>query len=149
MLAPNYAYAHYRKGSAHYNLNQYDQAIDDFNAALAQGFDKPLEIYKVRWQLFYQKKDYDAALSDLREAIKLDPSNVFYNRSLGDIYLGKEQWSDALTAYKTAAQANRRTLTFIILWVCRTTIWAKLRRRKLRLSKPSKEIRNTRANLIF
>lgn len=107
VLAPNYAYAHYRKGAAHYNLNQYDQAIDDFNAALAQGFDKPLEIYKVRWQLYYQKKDYDAALSDLQQAIKLDPSNASYNRSLGDIYLGKEQWRDALTAYKTSAQSNQ------------------------------------------
>lgn len=107
VITPNYAYAHYKKGSAHYNLNQYDEAIEDLNAALAQGFDKPLEIYNLRLEVYYQKKDYDSALSDLQEAIKLNPSNASYNRKLGDIYLGKEQWRDALIAYKTSAQLNQ------------------------------------------
>jgi tetratricopeptide (TPR) repeat protein len=107
VLAPNYADAHYWKGYAHYNLNQYDEAVEDLNAALAQGYKPPVDVYKLRWTIHYQKKDYDAALGDLQEAIKLDPSNATYNRSLGDIYLGKQQWRDALIAYKTTTQLNQ------------------------------------------
>ncbi|HEY0429820.1 MAG TPA: tetratricopeptide repeat protein [Pyrinomonadaceae bacterium] len=107
VLAPDYANAHYWKAYAHYNLNQYDEALEELNAALSQGYNPPLDIYKLRWNLYYQKKDYDSALSDLQQAIKLDPSNGAYNRSLGDIYFGKEQWREALAAYKTAAQLNQ------------------------------------------
>jgi tetratricopeptide (TPR) repeat protein len=107
VLAPGYADAHYWKGYAHYNLNQYDEAVEDLNAALAQGYKPPVDVYKLRWTIHYQKKDYDAALGDLQEAIKLDPSNAAYNRSLGDIYVGKGQWREALIAYKTTTQLNQ------------------------------------------
>lgn len=104
VLAPNYADAHYRKGYAHYNLNQYDEAIEDLNRALAQGFKPPGDVYKIRWNIYYQKKDYNAAQDDLEEAIRLDPSNAAYNRSLGDIYAGKQLWREAITAYQAYAQ---------------------------------------------
>lgn len=107
VLAPNFAGAHFSKGKAHYYLNQYDESIEALSAALAQGYEKPLDIYDLRWGLYYQKKDYDAALSDLQQAIKLNPSNASYSRNLGDIYFGKEQWRDALNAYKASIQPNR------------------------------------------
>jgi tetratricopeptide (TPR) repeat protein len=102
---PNYANAHYSKGVAHYSLNQYDESAEELTAALAQGY-KPLDVYKLRWNIYYQKKDYDNALKDLQELMKLEPANAAYGRSLGDIYLGKKDWQAALDAYKKSSQAN-------------------------------------------
>jgi tetratricopeptide (TPR) repeat protein len=98
--------AHYKKGYAHYSLKQYDQSLEELNAALAQSYKKPLEIYHIRWYIHFQKMDYDSALSDLQEAIKLDPKNADYNLNIGEIYLAKKQWQDAMNIYKPASLAN-------------------------------------------
>lgn len=102
----NYPLAHFQKGSAHFRLDQYDQSLEELNAAQTQGYNKPLEIYNLRWYVNFQKKNYDAAQSDLQEAIKLDPKNTSYNLSLGEIYLAKKQWHDAMNIFKTASEAN-------------------------------------------
>jgi tetratricopeptide (TPR) repeat protein len=105
-LVPNFAAAHYWKGFAHYNLQEFDQAVIDWDSALSQGYDKPLDIYKVRWYLNYQGKNYDAALKDALAAAQLDPNNALYNLALGDIYRQKENYAEAVNAYKKAAQQD-------------------------------------------
>jgi tetratricopeptide (TPR) repeat protein len=105
-LVPNFPAAHFWKGYAHYYLNEYDQSISDLTQAESQGFDKPLEIYKVRWVLNYQAKNYDAALIDALAALKLDPNNVTYNLGVGDIYRIKEAYRDAIPYYKKAAEQD-------------------------------------------
>ena len=106
VIAPKFPAAYFMKARAHYSLNQYDEALEDFNMALAQGFRRPQEVYQLRWQIFFQKKDYDAARRDLQELIKLDPKNAVYAKNLGDIHLGKQEWNEALTAYRAVQQAN-------------------------------------------
>jgi tetratricopeptide (TPR) repeat protein len=101
-LVPKNGYARFWKGYSHYYLNQFEQASSDLDAALTLGF-KPLEIYRVRWEVNYKNKNYDAALSDVQQALKLDPG-FYYNNALGDIYRGKGDWQNALAAYRTAAQ---------------------------------------------
>ncbi|MBK7707395.1 MAG: hypothetical protein IPJ30_17000 [Acidobacteria bacterium] len=49
VVFPGYAAAHYWKAYAHYYLKENDQALTDFYAAIAKGYDKPIEIYRVRW----------------------------------------------------------------------------------------------------
>lgn len=101
-----YPDAHYKKGYAHYSLNQYDQSLEELNTAMAQGYKKPIDIYHLRWYVHFQKREYDSAQSDLQEAIKLDPKNTDYNINLGEIYLAKRQWQDAMNVFKTASQTN-------------------------------------------
>lgn len=101
-----YPEAHYSKGYAHFRLDQYDESLEELNAALAQGYKPALHVYDVRWYLNFKKQNYDAALSDLQEAIKLDPKNTTYNINLGEVYLGKKQWHDAMNAFKAAAQVR-------------------------------------------
>lgn len=102
VLAPNNGYAHFWKGYAHYYLNQYEQAAAALDAALTQGY-KPLEVYRLRWYVNYQNKNYDAALSDVSQALKLEPGFYFTN-ALGDVYRAKNDWQNALAAYRAAAQ---------------------------------------------
>lgn len=104
IIDPKYPDAYFWKGYAHYYLDQYDQAIQDLSTALSQGYKKPLEIYKLRGYMNLQRKNYDAALGDITEAANLEPTNITYAMGLGEIYVAKKDWSNALTAYKRAAQ---------------------------------------------
>jgi tetratricopeptide (TPR) repeat protein len=103
-VVPNLPVAYYLRGYSHYHLNEYDQSLTDFNQAESQGFDKPVEIYKVRWYLNYQAKNYDAALNDALEVLKFDPNNVAYNQAVGDIYRVKDACRDAVPYYKKVSE---------------------------------------------
>lgn len=105
-LSPVYPYAHFWKGYAHYYLNEFDEAITDFDLASEQDY-KPLkEIYKVRWYLHFEKKNYDAALKDVQEALKLEPTNSTLNLGLANILREQGSYGEALEIYKKVAQSD-------------------------------------------
>ena len=96
---------HFRKGYAHYYLKENDQAIDELNTALKLGANAQ-DIYKLRWYLYKEKKDFPAALSDINSALKAEPSNELLLRGQGDILFEKGSFREALTAYQNVAKAN-------------------------------------------
>jgi len=106
VISPNFPHAHFRKGYAHYYLNEYDLAIVDLNSALEQGYKPEQEIYKLRWYLHYEKKNYDLALKDVREVLKLEPTNNNLNLGLGNIYRSQGLYQDAVGVYKKVAEAE-------------------------------------------
>jgi tetratricopeptide (TPR) repeat protein len=106
LVVPNFSEAFYWRGYAHYYLNEYDKAISDFNQAESQGYSKPQEIYRLRWSLNYQAKNYDAALSDVQKALRTDPNNVQLNMAVGDIYRMKENCRDAVPYYQRVSQLD-------------------------------------------
>src|SRR4051812_5699299 len=67
-LVPNSPTVHYHKGFAHFNLKENDLAIGEFTTALSQGF-KPLEIYRIRAFIYYEQKNYDAAMGDFDKGL--------------------------------------------------------------------------------
>lgn len=105
-LAPNYPYAYYFKGYSHFYLGEYDRATADFSKALEQKY-KPLDVYAIRWQAFYWQKNYDAALEDVRQALRIEPSNAYFHLALGDCHRGKNDFRGALAAYQKAAQLDQ------------------------------------------
>lgn len=106
LVVPNFAEAYFWRGYAHYYLNEYDKAISDLNQSESQGYDKPQEIYRIRWFMNFQAKNYDAALIDVQGALKLDPNNVAMNLALGDIYRLKENCRDAVPYYQRVSQLD-------------------------------------------
>lgn len=104
--SPFFPDAHFWKGYAHYYLNEYDRAIEDMDFAAAQGY-KPLsEIYKLRWYLHYEKKNYDLALKDLQELLKTAPTDKTYNLGLANIYRGQGAYKEAIEVYKKIAETD-------------------------------------------
>jgi tetratricopeptide (TPR) repeat protein len=102
-LVPNQPYAHYWKGYAHYYLQQNDVALGELNTALQQGY-KAADIYKIRWYLNYQAKNYDAAFQDVSGALKENPGDVEMLVALGDVNFVLGRYQDALEAYQKAQQ---------------------------------------------
>ena len=100
LLVPKNPDAHFRKAYAHYNQNEYDSAKYEFQLALDQSYKKPVDIYSIRWHLFYDLKDYDAALADLKNGVAIEPRNLDFLSGAGDVYTAKKQFKDALDAYQ-------------------------------------------------
>lgn len=100
-LYPGFAEAHFWKGYTHYRLNQPDQAIYDLDAAQRLGF-APLEVYKIRWFLHYQKQNFSDALRDAQAGLKLMPGNPFFMLAVGDVYRASKDHESALAYYEQA-----------------------------------------------
>jgi|CXWL01.1.fsa_nt_gi tetratricopeptide (TPR) repeat protein len=102
VLIPNNAYGHYRKGFAHFNLQERDQAINEFTIALSQGF-RPVEVFRVRAFIYFEQKNYDAALDDIKKGLVLAPKDVLFLKGLGEVYLAKNDFQQAIEALRRAA----------------------------------------------
>lgn len=102
LLVPNYPAIYYFKGYAHYNLQEYDLAIEALTKAREQGY-SAIEVYKVRWYLYYLTKDFDNALKDAEEVVKVEPNNSNLLIAMGDIYRDKNMNKEAIDAYERAA----------------------------------------------
>jgi tetratricopeptide (TPR) repeat protein len=110
-----YPSAYFSRGWSHYSLNQYERAITDFTTALNQR-QPALQVYKIRSLAYYQIKDYDSALKDVEEVLKVDTSDANLYLVAGDIYRMKNNDKDALSAYMKAAefQPNNADLQYFI-----------------------------------
>lgn len=104
-LVPAHPTPHFWKGYAHYYLKEFDQAISELNVALERGY-KPLDVYKLRWFLLYQQKNYEAALKDVEQGLQLDPSNLTFNLAVGELNFAKGDYQKALTAYQKAVEID-------------------------------------------
>jgi len=102
-LVPNHANAHYKKGVAHYTLNQYPEAVSSFDAALRHGY-KENDIFRARWYPLAATKDYDGALRDINAALKGDPNDIDLIRGLGNVSFDKGDFAGAVAAYQRLLQ---------------------------------------------
>jgi superkiller protein 3 len=116
-LSPEFPAAHFWKGYAHYNLKEFDQSRKELDTALEQGY-QALDVYRIRWFVLYEKKNYDSALKDVREVLKVESANKDLIEALGNIYRSQGLFRESLEAYKKLAELdpnNRDVYYFIAL----------------------------------
>ncbi|NNF00246.1 MAG: tetratricopeptide repeat protein [Pyrinomonadaceae bacterium] len=101
VLVPKYPYAHLSKAFSHLRLNQNDLALNDLTAALNQGH-SPLEVYRVRWEVYFEKGDLEAALADVKAAQKLAPDDTSYHVAEGRILNKRGKYLEALEKFDRA-----------------------------------------------
>ncbi len=77
------------RGNAYFNQGSYDEAIDDYTAALAIKPDA--RSYYNRGVAHTAKNEFDQAVADYNEALKLDPKNssAYFNRGIVLHKMGK------------------------------------------------------------
>src|SRR5688572_17568333 len=91
-ITPNDAEAQYRKGFAHYSLKENEQAATDLAQALTNGYKPVLNIYKVRYYVYLEQKNYDAALADIQKGLEITPNDFDFLNSIGEISLERKQY---------------------------------------------------------
>ena len=97
--------AHLKLAYSHYYLKEYDQALAELEIASTQGV-KPIDISRLRYFLRMQKQDYQGALADVRELLKVEPNNAEYALAEADINSALGDDRPALEAYQRAVAQN-------------------------------------------
>lgn len=101
-LNPRNTAAHYWKGRAHSFQEEHELALMELGTALEQGYQKPLDIYLLRWRIYYAEKDYAAAQKDVDAALSIDPENFDLLVAQGDMNFVNKRYPEALDAYQRA-----------------------------------------------
>lgn len=104
-LDPNSSYAHYRKGFAHFSIKENDQAINELTLALNQGY-KPLDIFRIRYYVYFEQGNYDAALADAQKGLQLAPNDTSFLGAVGEINYARKSYPQALEAFQKMAKTN-------------------------------------------
>jgi tetratricopeptide (TPR) repeat protein len=103
---PKNAAARFSKGKAHSNLKQSEMALMELNAALEQGYSKPAEIYLLRYKIYYDAQDFEAAQKDVDAALVLDPQNPELLLAQGEMSFAAKRYPQALDAFQRVLQTQ-------------------------------------------
>ncbi len=99
------------RGGAYQSLGRLDEALLDFDEAIALNPRNPL-LYHVRATLHYEMSNLEFAINDLDEAIRLNPSDpsLFSNRAI--VHADSGDLSKAIRDYNEAVRLDPTNPTF-------------------------------------
>jgi type IV pilus assembly protein PilF len=107
-LQKNYSEAHNYLGVLYMDMELWDKAIEEFDKALANDmYDTPsFALYNSGWA-YYNKKDYQQALSNYQKALQKDPKTILrpqIEKNMGLICLDQSNLPEAIRYLKTAVE---------------------------------------------
>jgi tetratricopeptide (TPR) repeat protein len=94
---------HVKRGVAHFNSKEYDEAITEYQAALRLDPNLSMAHNGIGSALDREHKNIEA-VAEYREALRLDPTNFIAHTNLGDALHVKGDLDGALTQYTEAAR---------------------------------------------
>jgi tetratricopeptide (TPR) repeat protein len=114
-IVPNVAYPHFWKGYSHYHNKENQAALDEFAIALEKGY-KPVDVYGVRWRIYLEQGNTDAAASDIQQLLAVNANNRDALLGQAEIYNSKGMHREALAAYQrlVALEPNNADLYYKI-----------------------------------
>lgn len=104
------AQEYYQLGSIYNDKKLFSQAVTVLQKALKAGKDEPAEnqalIYNALGYAHFAKEQYDIAIRQYKEALKLDPTYVMASNNLGYAYERKKLTAQALEAYEQTLKVD-------------------------------------------
>lgn len=97
------------EGNAAFKAKDYQKAIDLYAQALEvdpKNKDMNSKILNNRAQAYISLKDYDNAISDCNEALRLDPSFIKAQKIRAKAHGASGNWEEAIKDYKSVAESN-------------------------------------------
>jgi type IV pilus assembly protein PilF len=106
----NYSEAHNYLGTLYMDMELWDKALEEFDKALANDmYDTPsFALYNSGWA-YYNKKDYQQALSKYQQALQRDPKTILrpqIEKNIGLIYLDQSNLSEAIRHFNIAVELS-------------------------------------------
>jgi tetratricopeptide (TPR) repeat protein len=98
---------HLFMGKAHLNLEQYDMALADFQAA-AEANPKLTFVHFNLGLAYLKKQDYERARDEFLKDAAVEPDLAFNYDELGDVYSLMQQDSNAEKSYREAVRRDPR-----------------------------------------
>jgi tetratricopeptide (TPR) repeat protein len=90
------------RGNARVSQNKLEEAIADFDRAIALAPDAP-DPYLNRGAALEGKKEYEAAIADYNKVLELKPDDAMAYNNRGNAKGGMGNWEEALVDYQKAA----------------------------------------------
>ena len=91
------------KGEGYFKAGQYQEAVDAYSKTLNIDPNNAQLLYN-RGRAYDELDNNEAAIKDLKAALKLDDKNVRYLISLGDVYYKQKIYDKALFYYEQATE---------------------------------------------
>ncbi|MBE7516254.1 MAG: tetratricopeptide repeat protein [Chloracidobacterium sp.] len=101
-IIPSDPVPHFWRANALHNLKRLDEAEQEFQLALSQGYKPIIQVYQSRWYLYVDQKKYDKALDDIKKGLEIDPTNSILLHGLGDVAFQSANYAEALDGYQKA-----------------------------------------------
>jgi len=103
-VAPDSGFAYYQRGIVSRALGDFDHAIEDFSAAIGvkDNFNNWFELWNRGMVLLEDKKEFDKALSDFDECIRLYPLDDSSHVVRGITQVKRGELDDALKSFNEA-----------------------------------------------
>ena len=111
-LNPKSVLGYYARGTVYLNNAEYDKAIDDFGRMI-EATDKPDDrefAYLQYGDAFSAKDDYEHAIADYTEAIKIDPKDVSPVAKRGQLFFKRGEYDLAIADYNKVDELCRQDL---------------------------------------
>jgi tetratricopeptide (TPR) repeat protein len=105
---PNYEISLYSLTNYYFEIKDYENTITNANIYLdyskKENFDTKLKqhIYAISGESKYMTGEFDNAIIDIKKALEIDSTKAESHKLLGDCYLYKNSFTDALTEFSTA-----------------------------------------------
>ncbi len=112
---------HFQKGSDYYLKGDYEEAIDELNAALKLKPDL-VDALILRASSYLFGKEYDLAIADCEEAISLSPNHSNAHLCRGGVYYMKGDYDRALADCTRAIEVNSNDP---LAYFCRGDVYKK------------------------
>lgn len=139
-LNPQYANARFNRGELYFETGKFKAAEQDYTSAIQLSADS--QYFNSRAHCRFMLEDYDSAIADYQQAVKLSNDNAIYQTDLGDAcqYVGK--WEDAAKAYRAAVAADNTYSRAYqnAAWLMATCPEERLRNQELALSAAKKAL---------
>jgi serine/threonine protein kinase/Flp pilus assembly protein TadD len=109
-LNPNYAFAHYRYGTALLHMGRIEQATAEIKRALELD-PLSLPINRALGATYYDARQYNQAIEQERKTLELDPNFALAHSDLGLVYSQESMYQEAITESEKALVSEQRTAT--------------------------------------
>jgi tetratricopeptide (TPR) repeat protein len=103
---PAFPWTHVLCGLVHEQLNAFEAAEKDFQAALRLGPDAEAQyvIHVTRGLMRFRRQQWDQAAGDLRQAIALKPERFHAHVSLARVYQAQKRWDDSSAEFELTSR---------------------------------------------
>ncbi|KKR95758.1 MAG: hypothetical protein UU48_C0043G0003 [Candidatus Uhrbacteria bacterium GW2011_GWF2_41_16] len=106
-IDPSYSDARTNLGIVYGKMDQWDDAINEFNKALSNPkYTTPQIAHYNLGYAYFNKGDYQSAIVEFKEAAKIQPEIAMFYQLLGNSYTKLDMTKDAITAYEEAKRLD-------------------------------------------
>jgi tetratricopeptide (TPR) repeat protein len=99
------ALAYVERGSAHYNIQLYNKALEDFNSAI-QLDDSYHLAFAWRGYVYEALNQFENAINDYMKSVELDKEYAWSWQSIGNVHRRQKRYENAIASYQQAIKLD-------------------------------------------